>query len=89
MGESISRDHGLGSDPGGWSQDRGTGRRLELRAADLQAKLRSLTGRWGVINPRSAWLGGPRLNCHVPWLPPEAPLASGRRTDFKKCLAWA
>ena len=40
-------DHGLGSDPGGWSQDRGAGWKLELRAADLQAKLRSLAGRLG------------------------------------------
>ena len=40
-------DHGLGSDPGGWSQDRGAGWKLELRAADLQAKPRSLAGRLG------------------------------------------
>lgn len=50
----------------GWGQGRGTGRRLELRAADLKAKLRSLAGRWDVINPRPAWLGGPELTVMCP-----------------------
>lgn len=66
-GESISRDHSLGRGPGGWGQGRGAGRRLELRAADLKkAKLRSLAELRDVINPRSAWLGGPKINAMYP-----------------------
>lgn len=47
VGKGEHGDHGLGSDPSGWSQDRGAGWKLELRAADLQAKPRSLAGRLG------------------------------------------
>lgn len=63
--------------------------KLELRAADLQAKpKRAWLAGWDVINTRSAWLGGPELNCHVPGSS-RSPSGFWEEDRLQKCLARA
>lgn len=49
--------------------------------------MRSLAGRWDVINPRSAWLGGPDLTAMCPGSFQNLLWLLGGQTS--KCLAWA
>lgn len=66
----------------------GSRERLELRAADPKAKLKSLAGHWDVINPRSAWLGGPEVTATCPDSVRD-PSGFWEEKDFRKCLAGA
>lgn len=59
-----------------------------LRAADPRAKPKSLAGRRDVINPSSAWLGGPGLTATCPGSLQD-PSGFWEEMDFKKWLAGA
>lgn len=63
----------------------GSRERLELRAADRKAKLKSLAGLWDVINPRSAWLGGPEVTATCPGSLQD-PSGFWEEMDFRKWL---